>query len=179
MPDKGNPSYHHIPNQIVNPKTGFLENKGYDTPFDSTQKQMFIEVLRTSGFKVTIACDSLGISHHTYHHHKRSDQAFSKAIEDALDEYRDALEWKSRAEAMESKNYVERMFQLKALRPEIYADFKPQRPMEVTLNINFDGLSKEHERTHSIDAEIVQELQQTKPPPTDTGHNEGHALDGK
>lgn len=183
MPDKSNPSYNHKPNHEICKETGFVYSPGVLSTFTPQAKLKFLELYKANGLAIWRTCRSLGMSVETVHRHLQTDPKFKELFDEARQEYIDNVESTSRFCALDPKNYVERFFQLKALLPETYGEGKIARPMEITLNIDFGGLSKEHERTHSIDAEIVQELEQATPlpipPPTDTGHNEGHALDGK
>jgi len=140
-----------IPNHTIDPATGFMENRGYLDAFDATKKQVFIEALRANDFRLLPTCQTLGISPHTVHHHRRTDKAFDAAVRQAVEDYAENLEWMSRAQAMEPRATLERIFQLRALRPERYARELKQNDNNITIKLDFQSIPNVVNRDAVID----------------------------
>lgn len=145
----------YAPNHTIDPETGFLENKGYPFAFDAERKKLFIETMAENGLSVYNTCKALKLSHHTFFHHIQADPAFKDAFEQAKALYRDRLAGISMLNAMNPRSVIERIFQLKWLFPERYAD--QRHPGNVTVNISVDQetLEKLKKRSEVIDAEPI------------------------
>ena len=146
----------YAPNHTVDPETGFLENNGYPFAFDAPRKKLFIDTMVKNGLSVYNTCKALKLSHHTFFHHIKSDPAFKQAWEEAKELYGDKLAGISMMNAMKSRSVIERIFQLKWLYPERYAD-RRDFSGAIQVNFNIDGkvLDSLKNRTQVIDGEIV------------------------
>ncbi len=152
-----------IQNHQINPVTGFMENPGFIDAFDSDKKVSFLKLYRDNGLKIWNTCRSMGISVDTVNRHYRNDPVFKKAFDEVETEYLDELEGVSRINALNPKAIIERIFQLKALKPEKYGDKKNSG--EITIQVKIDenvleNLNKRQELLRNvIDAEIVDSQQ--------------------
>lgn len=144
-----------VPNHTVDPKTGFLESKGYATAFDAERKTRFLERYRSNGLGFYRTCAELGLSHDTVNKAVRIDQAFREAFDRAEKEYTDELEAVSRINALNPKAVLERIFQLRSLRPEKYADQRSTGNAQVTINFGKELIQKIFNRQDVIEADIV------------------------
>lgn len=127
----------HIPNKTLDSKTGYIENKAYVTAFDSERKQLFIKLLMENGLSIYKTCDEMGLHYATAFKHYRTDPQFRDDVDAAKTEYGDRLEGLSRKNAMEPRMVIERIFQLKSIFPEKYAERNRTGPS--TINIHIDG----------------------------------------
>lgn len=143
----------YAPNHTIDPETGFLENKGYGYPFDAPRKKQFINTFIEKGLGLYRTCQVLGISHHTIFNHLRDDKAFKEAFDEAKLIYAEELDSISKENARNPRSVIERIFQLKYLFPERYADKRGDG--NVTVNISVDGetLKQIKKRTEVIDVE--------------------------
>lgn len=147
----------HTPNHAVDPATGFLESNAYAAAFDAERKTQFLNLFKSNGLGLYRTCKQLGLSHHTINKHYRIDPEFKKAYDDAEKEYTDELEATSRFNALNPKSVIERIFQLKALRPERYADQKSAAPTQITINVDAALIENARKRAEVLDAEIITE----------------------
>lgn len=147
------PQYAH--NGTIDPETGFLENNGYGYPFDAERKKQFIEVFIEKGLGLYRTCQKLGISHHTIFNHLRKDPVFKTAFEEAKLRYGEELESISKENARNPKSVIERIFQLKSIFPERYADQRSNSPMNVSISIDGKAIENILKREKVIDAELV------------------------
>jgi len=145
----------YVPNHTVDPKTGFLESSGFAYDFDGERKTMFIRRLVANGLSIYDTCDELGLSHHTVFKHYRNDQAFKLAVDEARRDYADRLDGVSKRNAMNPRSVIERIFQLKSLFPEKYADQKSSGNVQVNLTLDGNALALIKKREEVIDAEII------------------------
>lgn len=147
--------------------------------FDATKKLAFIETLRANDFRFTITCQQTGISPHTVYKHRRKDKAFDEAIRQSVDEYADQLEWVSRSQAMEPKATLERIFQLRALRPERYArDLRETSGQKVEINITGDLVLTQKRQTDAIETSVIREVESASDSPTVTFTHNAPTSDG-
>ena len=153
------------PNHTVDNKTGFVESKGQAWPFDAEKKERFIQVYVENGLGFYKTCDMLGMFHGTVAKHLKIDPAFKEAMRLAEDKYIDELETISRSNARLPKSVIERIFQLKALRPEKYNDAKRgEASPQITINLN--GAQTYLDRQKAIDAEVIADSKHSP----ETGH---------
>ena len=159
--------HQRIPYRTINPETGFLESNAIPDTFDSTRKLAFLQSLRSNDFKFEITCKEFGVSPHTVYKHRRIDPEFNKAVLAAIEDYADNLEWFSRSQAMQPRATLERIFQLRALKPQVYAR-ENMRDAGTTVTLNITGFSTEKlkARQQVIDAETLKPL----PEPDDGLH---------
>lgn len=142
---------------VVNPETGFLENLSIATAFNSDRKVQFLRLYKANSLAVYETCDMMGLSHHTLNTHYKADPVFKQAVDDLRERYTDELEAVSRRNALEPKMVIERIFQLKSLKPQTYADQKLISGPNIVFNIDARLLSKELDRVKAIDAQVVYE----------------------
>lgn len=142
-------------NRTVEPETGFLENNGYQSAFDAQRKKLFIETMVDNGLSVYNTCKALKLSHHTFFHHIKTDPVFKQVFEEAKNIYRDRLAGISMKNAMNPRSVIERIFQLKWLYPERYADQKGQQSPNIVINIDTEALRHANMRVETLDAELV------------------------
>ncbi len=147
------PQYAH--NHTIDPETGFLENKGYGYPFDAARKKEFIETFINKGLGLYRTCQTLGISYHTVFNHLRDDSAFKQAFDEAKLQYADELDSISKENARNPRSVIERIFQLKYLYPERYADKRDSGTVNVNISIDGETLKSIGKRSEVIDAEEV------------------------
>lgn len=145
----------YAPNRVPNLETGFLENNGYPFAFNSERKKLFIETLIENGLSVYQTCKVLRLSPHTVNHHIKTDPVFKQVWEQAKEEYKDRLQGVSLTNAMNPKSVIERIFQLKWLYPERYADERTNSSNNVTIVIDDKLLQSVKERTKTIEAEVI------------------------
>ncbi len=145
--------------------TGFLEttlNHELEA-FDATKKLAFIQALRANDFRLLTTCQQMGISHHTISKHRKSDKAFDEAIQDSVREYAEQLEWVSRAQALEPKATLERIFQLRALLPERYArDLKGSGLEKIEINITGDIVGLHKKGFDTVETTLVREIESAR-----------------
>lgn len=153
-------SLQSVPNHTIDPQTGFVESLAYPDAFDAMRKAEFLKFYKESGLGIWEACERLGVSHNTVRKHYRIDPEFKKAFDEAKLEYSDKLEALSRRTALNPKATIERIFQLKALVPERYADQKGSGRVEVVINISQEALENAQKREKMIDAKIVEDQQE-------------------
>lgn len=145
-------------NHIVNPETGFLENPAYPSDFDSERKLQFLKAYKENHLGFYKTCRQLGLSHSTVNRHYHVDPVFKREFDHAQQIYTDDLEVVSRENAMNPKSVIERIFQLKSLKPEKYADQRREMPLTISINVDSALLSKVVERSKVLDAEEIREL---------------------
>lgn len=144
-----------IPNHTVDPKTGFLECNAFLTAFDGERKQIFIRRLVANGLSLYNTCDELGLSVHTVNKHYHIDPAFKEALDEARRDYADRLDGISKVNATNPKSVIERIFQLKSLFPEKYADQKSQGNPQITINIDGKLVEMAKRRQEMLEAETI------------------------
>lgn len=149
------PEAQYAPNHVIDPSTGFLESKAYASAFDANMKVIFFERLRANGLKLYSTAKELGISVHTINKHYQQDEQFKKVYDQLEREYADELEGVSRINALNPKSVIERIFQLKALLPQKYADQKSSGGTNITINVDSQLLSKVADRQSIIEAEEI------------------------
>lgn len=145
----------YAPNHTIDPETGFLESNAYASAFDAARKQQFLEVFQSNGLGLYRTCSKLGISHHTINKHYHNDPVFKKAYDEALERYSDELEATSRENALNPRSVIERIFQLKALRPDKYADQRQVGNVVVNISVDENLLKSIKARSEVIDIEPV------------------------
>lgn len=146
----------------VDSASGFLEtaqDRELDA-FDATKKLTFIQTLRANDFRLLITCQQMGISSHTIYKHRRMDKAFDEAIQESVREYAEHLEWTSRAQALEPKATLERIFQLRALLPERYArDLKGSGGEKIEIHLMGDVMINQKKAFDVVETDIVLEVE--------------------
>jgi len=138
-------------NHVINPETGFLENPAFPNQFDSDRKVQFINLTR-QGIGFYTICKQLVISHDTAFRALREDNVFFEQVEKARKEYGCQLETTSKQNALNPKSVIERIFQLKAIFPEKYADNKQSGNLNITINV---ASVPAVDAAKVVDAEIV------------------------
>lgn len=171
----------NTPAFVVDAGTGFLEStlhKEMDL-FDATKKLAFIEALRANDFRFAVTCQQTGVSPHTVYKHRRNDKAFDEAIRQSIDEYADNLEWMSRSQAMEPKATLERIFQLRALRPERYArDLKDSGGQKIEISITGDLITFQKKHADVLETSVVREVESAIDSPSMTITHNAPISDG-
>ena len=104
----------------------------------------------------------MGLSHDTINRHYRLDPVFKEAMDDLRRRYLDELERVSRTNALEPKMVIERIFQLKSLLPEKYADQKGSGSTQITVNIDGKLLETMKKRDEIIEAQVITSTLQQK-----------------
>lgn len=145
-----------MPNHQVNPVTGFLESPGYSYAFDSDKKLDFLRLYKANGLSLYKSAALMGVKVETINKAIKIDPVFKKAVDDAEAEYIDALESKSRDIALTNdKATLERIFQLKALRPSKYGgNVKEGTTNAITFNITGDLVMDLKRRGTTVDTTI-------------------------
>lgn len=159
------PQYAH--NHTIDPETGFLENNGYGYPFDAARKTEFIETFVNHGLSLYNTCKALGISHHTIFNHLRKDATFKSALEEARAQYADELDGISKQNARNPRSVIERIFQLKSLFPERYADQRNTQPQTITIHIDSELISEARKRSEVLEAQVISEISALTSTPTE------------
>lgn len=149
----------YAPHHTIDAETGFIENKSYPTAFDAARKTQFIRCLVDNGLGIYEACEAMGLSHHTLFKHYHNDPAFKEALDEAKLEYGSRLDAISKKNAMNPRSVIERIFQLKALFPERYADKRDSGNVQVNISIDGEALKAISKRQEVIDIEPVSDLQ--------------------
>lgn len=145
----------YAPLHTVNPETGYIESKSYPFAFDSPRKQQFISCLVQNGLGIYEACEAMGISHHTLFKHYHNDPEFKADLDAARNEYGARLDSISKRNAMNPKSVIERIFQLKSIFPERYADQRREQSLNISITIDPQLLSKVKDRDKVIEAQAI------------------------
>lgn len=150
-----------LQNRQINPATGYMENPGYDNPFDSEKKIKAVELFR-QGHTLYSVSHELACHPETIKRHCKLDAKFGSEVTQALETFGSRLESRSRIYAYNNdKATIERIFHLKAIYPERYGD-KKENSSGITLKIELtesvlNALNQRSERiSKAIDAEIVE-----------------------
>lgn len=146
----------YSPNNVIDPATGFIENPAYPSAFDAARKTNFIKLMVENGLGLYETCEALGLSHHTLFKHYHNDPAFKEALDEARNEYGARLDAISKRNAMNPKSVIERIFQLKSIFPERYADQR-NRDSAINVSISLDAnlLNSIKKRQETIDIEAI------------------------
>lgn len=150
----------YAPHHTIDPQTGFTENKSYPTAFDASRKTEFIRCMVENGLGLYDVCDTMNLSHHTLFKHYHNDPVFKEALDEARFQYGSRLDAISKKNAMNPKSVIERIFQLKAIFPETYADKRTESMPNITINVDSQLLSKVTQREAAIEVEIINQLDQ-------------------
>jgi hypothetical protein len=150
-------------NHLIDPDTGFVENPAYATAFDSKKKILFLQRLKQNNMRLYKTARELGMSLSTVHKHYNTDAVFKKAFEAIETEYTDELEGVSRENALNPRSVIERIFQLKSLRPEKYGDEKIHSVPNITINFDANLLAKMNEKAQAIDVKSIAGTLDQKP----------------
>ena len=142
-------------NHVINPITGYLENPAYSYDFDSERKIQFLKSFIENGCSIYKTCNSTGVHHSSVNKHYQIDAKFREEIDQAREIYRETLDGISKINAMNPKSVIERIFQLKSLYPEKYADQKNSGNTVVNLTLDLDAINASRKRSTVIDAEEV------------------------
>lgn len=140
-------------NGTIDPETGYLENKAYPFAFDAKKKQEFISCLVTNGLGIYEACEALGIERNTFIKHYHKDPQFQKDFDEAKMEYTARLDAVSKRNALNPKSVIERIFQLKALLPQVYNDQKNSGTINVTVSVDPNLLQNVNKRQDILEIE--------------------------
>lgn len=146
-------------NNIIDPKTGFLENPAYPYAFNAAKKQAFIDCLVENGLGLYEACDAMGIKRETLNKHYQNDPVFKQALDEARTQYGARLESVSKKNALRDRSVIERIFQLKSIFPEKYGDKRDAGNMSVSISIDGKAIENILKREKVIDAELVSQDQ--------------------
>ena len=131
-----------IANHSIDPETGYLESNAYATTFDAGRKRQFLELYRANGLGVYRTCKQMSLHHKTLNQAVKLDAVFKADMDQVERDYIDELESKSRNIALTSdKATLERIFQLRALRPEKYAREQSHTASTHQVILNITGLS--------------------------------------
>lgn len=155
-----------VHNNTIDHETGMIQSLGHDDTFDATRKQAFVHALRDNAFRFELTCKQFGVSPHTVYKHKRIDKAFEELLRSAIDDYTNTLEWTSREQALTNpKATLERIFQLRALRPEVYArdQLRDASTSNIVLNISGDLFVAAEQRKKRIESSV--DVEAFIPPP--------------
>lgn len=147
----------YAPNHTIDPETGYIESKAYPFAFDAPRKRQFIKCLVENGLGIYEACAAMGLSHHSLFKHYHNDPQFKEDLDSARQEYGFRLDSISKRNAMNPKSVIERIFQLKSIFPERYAD-KRDSGGNVNIQINVDTATLENisKRQSVLEAETIQ-----------------------
>lgn len=148
-----------VPNHTIDPVTGFTESLAYASAFTGERKQAFLKRFYENGLALYDTCDELSLSHHTVNTAYKTDPVFREKFDECRARYTDSLEGTSRRNARDPKFYVERIFQLRSLKPEMYADQKSSNSPQITINVEGNILIDAKNRNEMIDAKIIQEAE--------------------
>lgn len=152
------PQYSH--NNLIDPKTGFIENPAYPYAFDAEKKLRFLDVYKNQGLDIYSTCDIVGVERRTVIKHYHQDQVFKNLFDECEREYSSRLEGVSRRNALNDKSVVERLAQLnsfsrKGLTSGKYTDEKSNGSTVVNLNFDVKLIDSAQGRTQAIDAEVL------------------------
>lgn len=144
------------PNHVTNKKTGFIESLAYKNAFNSEKKLAFLELLK-KGYTPVTAAQELRIHKDTFKKHFRFDHVFREAVQEAREFFGEKLETVSQINALEPKQILERMFQLKAIFPSKYGDPRWRSTGQMTINLVFPrkALDEVKKRNEVLDAELA------------------------
>lgn len=143
----------YAPNHVINPQSGYLENPAYAYDFDTERKKTFLKRFLENGLRLYRTSDELGISYHTINKHYDIDAKFRADYDEVVARYTDELEGVSRTNALNPKSVIERIFQLKSLLPEKYAEQRNDTKNVVNLHIDFSMLDAARNRAKIVDTE--------------------------
>lgn len=101
-------------------------------------KRQFVQSFITHNLKFIETCQVLQLSPYTVKSFINRDPYFKEALRLAGLCYIERVEGVSRAQALDPKGVIDRMFQLKHLRPDVYGD-KPN-VMAVQINMDSNGV---------------------------------------
>lgn len=149
----------YSPHHTTDPETGFMESKSYVYAFDAQKKTQFIRCLVDNGLGIYEACEAMGISHHTLNKHYHNDPVFKEALDEAKLEYGSRLDALSKKNAMNPRSVIERIFQLKSIFPERYADKRDSGAVTVNIAIDEKVLESIKLRQQSIDVVPIPDTQ--------------------
>lgn len=155
----GSSTPEYAPNHTIDPETGFMESNGFVHAFDGAKKQQFIKCMVENGLGLYDACDAMKISHHTLSKHYHNDPAFKEALDEAKLEYASRLDAISKKNALNPRSVIERIFQLKYLFPEKYADKRDSGNVTVNISVDPNLLKSISARQEVIDIEPVSDSQ--------------------
>ena len=144
------------------PETGFLSSKQQKAfAFDAPKKIAFLDIYRKSP-QVRKSCESMGVSLETLHKHYADDSDFRKAYNQVQKEIAEELQDKSISIGLTDKGFMDRIAQLRRLKPAEYAPagWQKDAPQKIIINISPELLKRAVSLEDAIDAEIVQETQQ-------------------
>lgn len=101
------------------------------------QLKLFIETFRNV-FDTYKAAQVVGMTIRQINYYLETNQAFAQSYAEAVKEYTEKLEGISRNQALEPKGTLERMFQLKSLKPLVYRE----KGYIQNVNVRFDADQK-------------------------------------
>lgn len=130
----------------IDERTGMIDNsENYAHSFTPERKEAFLKLYEENGLRTRRACDELGIGWSSLNSALQHDDEFKRRYDDVLRRYTEKLEHVSRTNALEPKATVERIFQLKALKPERYGGLTKEntaRTQNLIFNINTDKMTE-------------------------------------
>lgn len=146
----------------INPDTGMVETSGnFMSPFDSDRKLQFLELYKQNGIRLRRACRSMGLSESTVSHHLKIDPVFKEQFDAVERDYIEDLEATSRDNALNPKQVIERIFQLKCLLPLKYGQSEKTQQGNVTINVNGDLLIDAKKRIESMMRQVDHNIVET------------------
>ena len=150
---------------FIDPKTGFTSPLNtYITAFSPDRKQKFIDLYFKNSCKFQNTCDQLGLNYHTVWNAFKNDSTFNDKMQESERRYLEQLEDISRVNALHPKSVVERMFQLRSLKPSIYArdnNNKDNNSVNVVV-IPIEEIKKMQERERSFNGDKFLDVKENK-----------------
>lgn len=111
----------HLENRIAGLKAD-VRWHGNAKPMSAVEKQTFVRVLAATKMSFTRACGEIGFEAHTVKAHAARDPDFAAAIEAASESFIEEIELKNREMALQDKGVADRIFLLKAVKPDRYSE---------------------------------------------------------
>lgn len=143
---------------VVNPKTGFLEQPNYLPAFDSDKKLRLLDYLEKQPFKISFACEAVGVDTATFYKHLVLDATFAQQIQKLKTRRIEEVEQKLADMATVKEQVADRIFFLKSWKQDRY---NPIQRSESTIRIEIDtsSVNAAMERDKALDAQIENRLQ--------------------
>lgn len=141
---------------VVDPETGYsTSTANFALAFTPQRKKAFLAAYYKNNLAFYRTCEEIGINYKTLNHAVKIDPVFAEHLELTEKRFTDELETISRSNAKNPRSVIERIFQLKALLPEKYADTKRESKQTIVISIDSKLLEDTKAKINAIDAQVV------------------------
>lgn len=131
----------------------------YGYAFTREKKLNFVKIYKKNGMRLYRTMKDLNISCHTINAAIQADPEFRHMMREVENEYVDQLEAKSRDVAMTDKGFMDRIAQLRALKPNRYARNLTNNLNNISITIDSQSISEGEKRVlkmrEAIEAEVM------------------------